>query len=112
MPGTLTVAAKQLAAVETVPTAEAPAELVADKGYHSRDGLKALEDGPWTSRIAEPYRGDVLRWHGDHDARRAVYNSRPHLLPEVGRRLSGCRRSWSSVPSPVLAVTVQPDPLA
>jgi transposase len=54
MPGTLAVTAKQLVAVETAPTAEAPAELVADEGYHSRDGLKALEDGPWKSRIAEP----------------------------------------------------------
>src|SRR3954454_10366784 len=25
---------------------------VADKGYHSRDGLKDLEDGAWKSRIA------------------------------------------------------------
>src|SRR5687767_11119147 len=42
-----------LAAVDAGPTAEEPAELVADKGYHSRDGLKDLEDGPWKSRIAE-----------------------------------------------------------
>jgi hypothetical protein len=86
MPGTLAAAAKQLAEVEAAPTAEAPAELVADKGYHSRDGLKALEDGPWKTRICEPHRDDVLRWHGDHDARRAVYHNRARLLSEVARR--------------------------
>src|SRR3954471_3181378 len=31
----------------------APAELIADTGYHCRAGLKALEDGAWTTRIAE-----------------------------------------------------------
>jgi transposase len=86
MPGTLATAAKQLAAVAAAPTTEAPTELVADKGYHSRDGLKALEDGPWKTRISEPHRDDVLRWHGDHDARRAVYNNRARLLSEVARR--------------------------
>jgi len=39
--------------VGAAPTPEDPAKLVADKGYHSRDGLKALEDGAWKSRIAE-----------------------------------------------------------
>lgn len=86
MPGTLATAAKQLAAVKAAPTAEAPAELIADKGYHSRAGLKALEDGPWKTRISEPHRDDVLRWHGDHDARRAVYNNRARLLSEVARQ--------------------------
>src|ERR671929_347827 len=37
LPGTLESAARHLAAVETAPSAEAPAELVADKGYHSRE---------------------------------------------------------------------------
>jgi transposase len=45
---------------------------VADKGYHSRDGLKDLEDGAWKSRIAEKKQPDVSRWHGDEEARRAV----------------------------------------
>ena len=61
------------------------AELVADKGYHSRDGLKDLEDGPWKSRIAEKKRPDVSRWHGDEDARRAVYNNRARLRSGVAR---------------------------
>src|SRR3954463_11845993 len=28
-------------------------EMIADKGYHSREGLKALEDSAWKSRISE-----------------------------------------------------------
>jgi len=36
------------------PTPEEPCDLVADKGYHSRDVLKGLDDGPWKTRIAEP----------------------------------------------------------
>ncbi len=86
LPGTLASAAEHLAAVEAVPTPDAPAELVADKGYHSRAGLKELEDGPWKSRIAEPRRDGLLRWHGDNAARRAVYNNRTRLLSEVARQ--------------------------
>src|SRR3712207_7165312 len=59
-----------LALVGAGPTAEEPAELVADKGYHSRDGLKDLEGGPWKSRIAEKKRSDVSRWHGDRKSTR------------------------------------------
>jgi transposase len=53
LPGTLAAAEANLAAVGAAPTPEDPSELVADKGYHSREGLKDLEDGPWKSRIAE-----------------------------------------------------------
>ena len=59
---------------------------MADKGYHSRAGLKAMEDGPWKSRVCEPQRDGVLRWHGDDAARRAVYNNRARLLSEVARQ--------------------------
>ena len=58
---------------------------MADKGYHSRDGLKDLEDGPGKSRIAEKKQSDVARWHGDQDARRAVYNNRARLRSGVAR---------------------------
>ena len=47
MPGTLASAAEHLAAVDAAPTPEAPAELIADKGYHSRD---ASEGAGWTAR--------------------------------------------------------------
>src|SRR5215208_7301218 len=112
LPETLKTAEGNLATVGTGPTAEEPAELVADKGYHSRDGLKDLEDGPWKSRIAEKKRSDVSRWHGDKDARRAVYNNRARLRSGVAREAfklraelversfaltldrGGMRRSW------------------
>lgn len=86
MPGTLASAAEHLAAVEVAPTPEDPVELITDKGYHSRAGLKSLEDGPWKSRIAEPRRDEFLRWHGDDAARRAVYNNRARLLSGVARQ--------------------------
>src|SRR5881409_1422946 len=79
LPGTLAAAEANLAAVGAAPTPEDPAELVADKGYHSRDGLKDLEDGPWRSRIAEKKAAGVSRWRGDTEARRAVYNNRARL---------------------------------
>src|SRR5215218_6759964 len=80
LPGTPESAARQLAAAVA-----APAELVADKGYHSRETLKSLDDGPWKTRIAEPKRDGFLRWHGDDKARRAVVNNRVRLLSGVAR---------------------------
>jgi transposase len=85
LPETLKAAEANLAAVGAAPTMDDPAELVADKGYHSRDGLKDLEDGAWKSRIAEKKRPDVSRWHGDEEARRAVYNNRARLRSGVAR---------------------------
>jgi len=85
MKRTLASAVKHLAAVDAAPTLEAPAELIADKGYHSRDGLKALDGGPWKSRISEPHRDRGSRWHGDDVARRAVYNNRTRLRSGIAR---------------------------
>src|SRR5690348_16823902 len=85
LPGTLAAAEANLAAVGAAPTPEDPAELVADKGYHSRDGLKGLEDGAWRSRIAERKAAGVNRWRGDEAARRAVYNNRARLRSGVAR---------------------------
>jgi transposase len=82
---TLEAAAANLAVVDVALTAQDPAELVADKGYHSRDGLKGLEDGPWKSRIAEKKTAGVHRWHGDEEARRAVYNNRARLRSDVAK---------------------------
>ena len=86
MPDTLNGAAEHLNAVDATPTPEAPAELIADKGYHSRDALKALDGGPWKSRISEPHHDEFLRWRGDDAARRAVYNNRTRLLSGVARQ--------------------------
>ncbi len=99
--------------VEAPPEPDDPAEMVADKGYHSRDVLKGLEDGPWKSRIAEPKRNGINRWNGDHAARRAVYNNRARIASGIAKatakkrtelversfehvldRCGGMRRTW------------------
>ena len=85
LPATLATAEANLAAVDAAPTPASPAELVADKGYHSRNGLKDLEDGVWKSRIAEKKVAGVSRWHGDEEARRAVYNNRARLRSGVAK---------------------------
>src|SRR3954453_471684 len=85
LPETLAPAETNLAAVGAAPTPEGPAELVADKGYHSRDGLKDLGDGAWKSRIAEKKVAGVNRWRGDEAARRAVYNNRARLRSGVAK---------------------------
>ena len=83
--GTLEAAAEGLAAAGAAPDPDAPTDLVADKGYHSRAVLKDLAGGPWRSRIAEPKPKDVLRWHGDDEARRAVYGNRARLRSGVAK---------------------------
>ena len=68
------------------PTPEDPCDLVADKGYHSREVLKDLDGGPWKTRIAEPLPSKgYLRWHGDEEARAAVYGNRNRLQSGVGK---------------------------
>ena len=62
-----------------------PAECVADKGYHSRAVLRALNDSPWKIRIAAPKQTGFSRWHGDEAARRAVINNRARLKSGVAR---------------------------
>src|SRR5688500_16945412 len=72
------------------------------KRDHARDGLKALEDGAWKSRIAEKKVAGVPRWHGDADARRAVYNNRARLRSGVARaafkrQAELCERSFALI---------------
>jgi hypothetical protein len=83
--GTLDAARRNLTSVGAPPCSDDPAECVADKGYHARAVLKDLDGSPWKTRIAEPQRRGVSRWHGDQDARRAVYNNRTRLRSEVGQ---------------------------
>jgi len=83
---TLKEAEKNLSAVGLAPTPEEPCDLVADKGYHSRDVLKGLDDGPWKTRISEPRPSQgYSRWHGDDAAREAVYGNRNRLKSGVGK---------------------------
>jgi transposase len=110
--GTLEQAEAMLDLVGRAPTPETPAEMVADTGYHSREGLKALEDSAWKSRISEKEQKVFARWHGDDAARRAVYNNRARLKSTVARQafklraekversfalildIGGLRRTW------------------
>ena len=71
----------------TPPCPDDPAELVADKGYFSRDVLKDLDGGPRRSRIAEPKRQGLHNWRGDHEARRAVYNNRIRISSMAGKAM-------------------------
>jgi transposase len=89
--GTLASAMDHLAAIETAPTPEAAAELIADKGHHARATLKELDGGPWKTRISEPHRDAFSRWHGDDAARRAVYNNRARLRSGVAREAFSLR---------------------
>jgi len=82
---TLAAAEANLEAVDAAPTAENPAACVADKGYHSRAVLKALDDSLWKTRIGEPKQKGFSRWHGDEAAQRAVTNNRVRLKSGVAR---------------------------
>jgi hypothetical protein len=99
---TLEVAATNLEALALAPGPGNEVEVVADKGYHAREVLKRLATSPWMTRIAEPARRTVLRWHGDDDARRAVYANRARLLSGVARvalllRAVLCERAFAHV---------------
>ena len=97
---TLAKAEANLEAVDAAPTSEDPAECVADKGYHSRAVLRALNDSPWKTRIAAPKQTGFSRWHGDEAARRAVTNNRARRAEIVERCFAhnldrgGMRRTW------------------
>jgi transposase len=83
--GTCQAAETNLGRVGRAPSTTATAELVADKGYHSRAVLKDLDGGAWKTRIAEPQRRGFSRWHGDTEARDAVYANRNRLRSSVGK---------------------------
>src|ERR1700728_3466408 len=77
IPPTQDAAGSNLDAVGLAPSEDAPCVVVADKGYHAREQLKALEGGVWKTRIAEPEPAKgYLRWHGDEAARKAAYANR------------------------------------
>ena len=71
---------------EEAPSIDEPFDLVADKGYHSRGVLKDLPDS-CRSRISEPKHKGQLRWHGDVEARDAVYGNRARLKSCKGKAL-------------------------
>ena len=104
LPKTLAAAQENLASVDAAPTAEDPAECVTDKGYHSRAVLKALDNGPWKTRIAEPKAKGFARWRGDEAARRAVPTTGPGCYRGWPRKPSSCAPRSSSAPSPTTSI--------
>ena len=88
---TLEAAVRGLDAPGCAPTIRIPAELIADKGYHSRAVLKDLAGGRWQTRIAEPKPKEVQRRRGDLPARRAVYSNRAQLRSRVGKEALALR---------------------
>ena len=66
--------------------AEAPAEVVADKGYHSKAVMLSLRLDGWRTYIAEPRRG-CQNWAGQGAERDAVYANRRRIEGTRGRAL-------------------------
>lgn len=100
---TLNTTKAHLKHVGQAPSRYDPAELIADKGYHSRAVLKELDDSPWKTRIAAPKCNSLNWWNGDHDARRALYNNRNRLASNKAqdsakRRTGRAERSFHFTP--------------
>ena len=87
---TLSEAEAQLdAAIETDPDRvdeNGPAEVVADKGYHSDATLVEIESAGMRSYISEPERGR-RNWQDDDGAQHAVYANRRRIRGERGCQL-------------------------
>ena len=65
---------------------EGPAELITDKGYHSREVVQQLAEAGIRSYISEPERGRQ-RWEGQRAEQAAVYANRRRVGGERGKRL-------------------------
>jgi transposase len=65
---------------------EGPAELVTDKGYHSREVVRQLAEAGIRSYISEPERGRH-RWEGQSAEQAAVYGNRRRVRGERGKQL-------------------------
>lgn len=65
---------------------DGPANVVADKGYHSNDALVGMKQANVRSYVSEPDRGR-RRWTGRADARDAVYANRRRIRGDHGKTL-------------------------
>src|ERR1035441_7469104 len=65
---------------------EGPAELVADKGYHSNEVMKDLKEVGVRSYVPEPDRGK-RNWDGKRVEQAAVYGNRRRMRGARGKRL-------------------------
>jgi transposase len=69
------------------PTPQDSCDLIVEKGYHSREVLKGLDESPWKTRIAAAsteQRLLTLAWRRG-GARAAFYGNRSRLKSGVGR---------------------------
>jgi transposase len=82
---TLVAAVEQLEATVGLP-ADAPLEVVTDKGYHSNDVVTDLTALGVRTYISEPARGR-RRWRGRAAAQRAVYANRRRIKGPRGQAL-------------------------
>jgi hypothetical protein len=65
---------------------EGPIELVADKGYHSREVVRDLREAGVQTYISEPERGPQ-KWVGQKAEQSSVYGNRRRVRSERGKRL-------------------------
>ena len=65
---------------------EGPVEVVADKGYHSREVVRKIEEAGVRTYISEPQRRRQ-HWAGQESEQRAVYRNRRRVRGERGSRL-------------------------
>jgi transposase len=65
---------------------DGPANVVADKGYHSNDALVGLQQAQVRSYVSEPDRGR-RNWEGKAEAKAAVYANRRRIRGEGGKAL-------------------------
>ena len=63
-----------------------PAEVVADKGYHSNGVLRGMREAGVRTYVSEPERGR-RNWKGKPGERQAVYANRRRIRGERGQRL-------------------------
>lgn len=90
---TLSETANNLAHVQSDPQASEHlgpgvlAEVVTDKGYHSNETMRDLQQQEIRSYVSEPkYRGR-RRWEGKPEERQAVYANRRRIRGDRGKRL-------------------------
>jgi transposase len=72
--------------VGEVVDSDGPANVVADKGYHSNDALVGLQQAQVRSYVSEPDRGR-RNWDGKGEAKAAVYGNRRRIRGERGKAL-------------------------
>ena len=65
---------------------DGPANVVADKGYHSNDALVAMKQSQVRSYVSEPERGR-RKWKGKGEAQSAVYGNRRRIRGANGKAL-------------------------